>query len=476
VRTTALSYSGGDAARRSAAVRLGDIVRLLRRLETSPILVLEGEGMADVAGGATLVCAGARAMLAGRGERLTLTMNGRRRHLSRTDVASAIRTMLGFSRSALAGAPAGVAGVYGILGFEAAGYCESLRYPGRREGDPDAPDLLLFVPQVVCTVDEARGEVRVDGDAELAIRLRVRGTRTRRYADQPDVGRTAARGVRSADAPVLRALNPPGWFVRIVGDAQAAIAAGEAYQIVLSQAWEGICRRDPWDAYAAMQSINPSPYMLYMETPRQTLAGASPEMLCRVRAGRAAVRPLAGTRRRPSGARIPADLVRGLQADPKERAEHVMLVDLARNDLNRVCRPGSVRVQALCRAETYSHVIHMASHVEGDLAAGYDAVDVLQACFPAGTVSGAPKLRALQLIADLEERRRGWYAGSIVRLGADGSLDASLVLRSAVFFNGRVRVQAGAGIVAASVPEREDAECRAKAQAAIAALGMEAAP
>ncbi len=474
MKTASLPHPAGDAARRAAGVRLDDVVGVLRRLGVSPILVLSGQGVADVAGGGAIVCAGARAMITGRGETLTLTMNGRRELLSRTDVAGAVRTLLRFSRAALAGTSPGLSGVYGILGFEAVQYFETLRYPARHPGDPDVPDLLLFVPQVVSTLDEVRGEMRVDGDPEWEVWLRE--LRSRRCASRVEAGRLVRRSVKPPPAPVLQALNPSGWFTRIVAEAKAAIAAGDAYQIVLSQAWEGISRSDPWDAYLAMHRINPSPYMLYLELPGQVLAGASPEMLCRVRDGRAMIRPLAGTRRRPQGGSVAANVVRGLQRDPKERAEHVMLVDLARNDLNRVCRPGSVRVRALCRAEAYSHVIHMVSHVEGDLVPGCDAVDVLRACFPAGTVSGAPKLRALEIIADLEGRRRGWYAGSIVRLGADGSLDASLVLRSALFFDGRVRIQAGAGIVAASVPEREDAECRAKAEAAVAALGLEAAP
>jgi len=216
--------------------------------------------------------------------------------------------------------------------------------------------------------------------------------------------------------------------------------------------------------------VNPSPYMYFLRLPGVTIAGSSPEVLVTVQGRRATMRPIAGTR--PRGADAEADLAleAELLADEKERAEHVMLVDLARNDLGRVCRPGTVRVDEFMRVERYSHVMHLVSDVVGELAGDVAAFDVLAASFPAGTVSGSPKVRAMEIIDDLERHRRGPYAGCVGYFDFSGNLDTCITIRTCVFVDGVAYCQAGAGVVADSVPEREERETEAKARALLAAV------
>ena len=270
-------------------------------------------------------------------------------------------------------------------------------------------------------------------------------------------------------------------FEAAVRAAKGAIAGGEAIQVVLA-------RREtrplpigpdgrPVDGiglYRALRRVNPSPYLFFVRTPSFEVVGASPELLLQVEGDRMTTHPIAGTR--PRGA-TPADDARRaeeLAADPKERAEHVMLVDLGRNDLGRVARPGTVRVSKYMEVERYSHVLHLVSHVEGRLATGLDALDALRSVFPAGTLSGAPKVRAMQLIAAAENERRGLYGGAVGYLGYDGNLDTAIAIRSAVLKDGVAHLHAGAGIVAGSVPEREFEETEHKAAALRRALELAA--
>jgi anthranilate synthase component I len=227
---------------------------------------------------------------------------------------------------------------------------------------------------------------------------------------------------------------------------------------------------DPFDVYRVLRVVNPSPYMYFLRLPGVTIAGSSPEVLVTVQGRRATMRPIAGTR--PRGADQEADLAleAELLADEKERAEHVMLVDLARNDLGRVCRPGTVRVDEFMRVERYSHVMHLVSDVVGELAGEVAAFDVLAASFPAGTVSGSPKVRAMEIIDDLERHRRGPYAGCVGYFDFSGNLDTCITIRTCVFVDGVAYCQAGAGVVADSVPELEERETEAKARALLTAV------
>ena len=271
-------------------------------------------------------------------------------------------------------------------------------------------------------------------------------------------------------------------YIHAVEVAKEAIAAGEAIQVVLARrqsielppdatgrALDGIA------LYRALRRVNPSPYLFFVRTPGYEVVGASPELLLQVEGDRLTTHPIAGTR--PRGATPEEDtlLAEQLQRDPKERAEHVMLVDLGRNDLGRVARPGTVAVTKYMEVERYSHVLHLVSHVEARLAPGLDALDALRSVFPAGTLSGAPKVRAMQLIAAAEGERRGLYGGAVGYLGYDGNLDTAITIRSAVLKGGLAHVHTGAGIVAGSIPEREFEETEHKAAALRRAIELAAA-
>jgi anthranilate synthase component 1 len=266
-----------------------------------------------------------------------------------------------------------------------------------------------------------------------------------------------------------------------VRNAKGAIAAGEAIQVVLArrQSMALPARADgrPVDGialYRSLRKVNPSPYLFFVRTPSFEVVGASPELLLQVEGDRMTTHPIAGTRPRGADAKEDELLAEQLQADPKERAEHVMLVDLGRNDLGRVARPGTVRVSKYMEVERYSHVLHLVSHVEARMAPGLDALDALRSVFPAGTLSGAPKVRAMQLIAAAEGERRGLYGGAVGYLGYDGNLDTAIAIRSAVLRDGVAHVHTGAGIVAASVPEREFEETEHKAAALRRAIDLAA--
>lgn len=251
---------------------------------------------------------------------------------------------------------------------------------------------------------------------------------------------------------------------------QEHIRAGDIFQVVLSQRFELDYDRDPLTLYRAMRVVNPSPYMFFVRASERTICGASPETLVRVEDGVATVRPIAGTRRRGTSDEDDRAHEEDLLADPKERAEHVMLVDLGRNDVGRISEPGSVRITEQMIVERFSHVMHMTSNIEGTLRDGKDALDVVRATFPAGTLSGAPKVRAMQIIDALEPVSRGLYGGAVGYLGFDGNADLAIAIRTAEIAKGRLALQAGAGIVEASDPGREYEETLHKARAGLVAI------
>jgi anthranilate synthase component I len=257
----------------------------------------------------------------------------------------------------------------------------------------------------------------------------------------------------------------PDEYRAMVLQAKEYIAAGEIFQVVLSQRFETEFTLPPFALYRSLRRVNPSPFLYYLNFDGFAVVGSSPEILVRVRDGKVSIRPIAGTR--PRGATLTRDkeLADELLADPKERAEHLMLLDLGRNDVGRVAEIGSVKVTDKFILEYYSQVMHIVSNVEGRLDKKYDVIDALVAGFPAGTVSGAPKVRAMQIIDGLEKHKRGVYAGCVGYFSADGEMDTCIVLRTAIVKDGKMYVQAGAGVVADSVPENEHVECINKAKA-----------
>ncbi|MDQ2836395.1 MAG: anthranilate synthase component I [Actinomycetota bacterium] len=267
-----------------------------------------------------------------------------------------------------------------------------------------------------------------------------------------------------------RSRTAPGDFEKAVQRCLEAIRAGEVFQILPGQRFIAETTADAFDVYRALRTLNPSPYLYFLHFEDFDIVGSSPEALVTVSDGRATIHPIAGTRPRGADPAADAALVAELLADPKERAEHLMLVDLARNDLGRVCTPGSVTVLEFGVVERYSHVWHIVSTVSGEVAAGQDAFDVFTAAFPHGTVSGAPKVRAMQLLEEIEPVRRGIYSGAVGYFDPAGDMDLAIAIRTAVMTGGVAYVQAGAGVVADSIPANEEAETRNKARAVLQAI------
>jgi len=355
-------------------------------------------------------------------------------------------------------------GLVGVLGFELARRFEA-RAPVRSDG---RPELLLLAPRSVLAFDHQRRTATLlsAGDAREreALRQEVRARLAGPLPPRP--------GARRTSTPRLALERAE--FVERARRAQEAILDGEVYQLVLSSAFEGETELSPLELYRALRLVNPSPYMTLFEFDGQAVVGASPEALVRVEDGRATLQPIAGTRPRGADPEQDRRNEAELLADEKEAAEHVMLVDLARNDLGRVARPGTVRVDPYRSVERYSHVMHLVSGVSGELEPGRDAFDCLASCFPAGTVVGAPKLRALEWIHALEPEPRGLYAGTAGYFGHGGRMEQALSIRTLFLADGKYRYQAGAGVVADSTPDAEYDEIRAKGAALGTALALAA--
>ncbi len=376
----------------------------------------------------------------------------------------------------VAGLPLFVGGAVGYVGYEAATTFERVT---RHDTDElNVPDMCFMLADVVVAFDHARrvmqviAPVRPGGAPELAYDAALKriDSYLRRIDQGPQGAGLGAVGVRREVSLTEHTSRED--FIASVERAKEHIAAGDIFQIVLSQRFSAPYDGDGIDLYRVLRAVNPSPYMFYVRTREVTLVGSSPEPLVRVEGDQVLTRPLAGTRPRGADATEDGRLRADLLADEKERAEHVMLVDLGRNDLGRVSAPGSVKVDELMEVEYYSHVMHIVSNVTGTLAAGKDAVDALEATFPAGTVSGAPKVRAMELIGELEPGVRGPYAGTVGYFGLDGAMDMCITIRTFVLAHGRAYLQSGAGIVADSDPAKEYEECLHKAKALHTALEL----
>jgi anthranilate synthase component 1 len=369
-------------------------------------------------------------------------------------------------------------GAVGFLGYDAARIWEKLPDVSRKPG-PDTPDGMFMIARFTLVFDNLMHTLRIvcnqrvgeDPEADYVDAIRgIEGIEAR--LERSDSGPDRSR--RPPIVGPLHANMSQVEFEAGVLKAKLLIEEGEAIQVVLSRSFFADFDGSPFDVYRALRSINPSPYMFYLDFGDFVLLGASPEVMVRVEDGKATLRPIAGTRPRGADAAGDAALGAELLADEKERAEHTMLIDLARNDLGRVARPGTVSVDRMMEVEYYSHVMHIVSEVSCRLAPGVDIYDVIRATFPAGTVTGAPKIRAMQIIDEMEKERRGPYAGLVGYFSYRGGFDSCITIRSALFKDGKIRVQAGAGIVYDSVPEREFEETAAKAAALIAAAGATA--
>ena len=371
----------------------------------------------------------------------------------------------------VAGVPRFHGGAVGYLGYETARHFEHL--PVADGPPPPMPEAAFLKAEDIAVFDHVTRRLKLltihrpgaeDYDEAVA---RVERMEKRLADDAP------APESPGQDGDPWESNLTPGRFHAMVDGAREHILAGDAFQVVVSQRFRKRLAARPFDIYRCLRAINPSPYMFFISLGGgRHVVGTSPEKLVQVEGRRVETRPLAGTRRRGANPEEDARLEKELLSDLKERAEHVMLVDLGRNDVGRVARPGSVQVERLMEVERYSHVMHISSTVSGQLKDGCTSLDALRAAFPAGTVSGAPKIRAMEIIADLEPDQRGVYAGSLGYVGFGGNLDMAITLRTLVVAGGEVFVQAGAGVVADSKPEREFEETLEKAGAMFKAVEM----
>ncbi|WP_025360253.1 anthranilate synthase component I [Kutzneria albida] len=393
------------------------------------------------------------------------------------DPLDALRRTLEVLRTdPLPGLPPLTGGMVGFVGYDAVRRLE--RLPELAADDLRLPEMVMLLATDLAALDHHSGTItlianavnwddspeRVDAAYEDAL------ARLDQMTEELGATAPATAAVLAPSEPRFRRRRDSAEFRSAVDTAKEAIRAGEAFQVVVSQRFEIDTEADALDVYRVLRTTNPSPYMYLLRLDGFDIVGASPEALVTVRDGQATTHPIAGTRWRGADAEEDALLEKDLLADAKERAEHLMLVDLGRNDLGRVCRPGSVNVVDFFRVERYSHVMHIVSTVTGHLDTGRTAFDAVAACFPAGTLSGAPKPRAMELIEELEPTRRGLYGGIVGYLDFAGDCDTAIAIRTALVRDGVAYVQAGAGIVADSDPAAEDTECLNKARAVLSAV------
>jgi len=375
--------------------------------------------------------------------------------------------------------PAFTGGLVGYAGYDTIRYYEGEKLPSPPADDRKVPDLLFGLYGELVIFDHVDKTIKVVANAEIN-----GGSIESAYRDACQRIDEIVRRLTQASSSAIGEIDPEAneagiafesnfsrqQFEQAVRKGQEFIRAGDIFQFVPSQRLRVSSKADPFDVYRALRIINPSPFMFYLKSPACTLIGSSPEILCRVQDRVVTSRPLAGTRRRGASQEEDQALEKELLADPKERAEHIMLVDLHRNDIGRVARIGSVKISDVMTVERYSHVMHITTNVTGQLADGATAMDALRVSLPVGTVSGAPKIRAMQIIDELEPSRRGPYGGAVGYLDFAGNMDTCIALRTIVWRNGQYDIQAGAGVVADSIPSAEYEETMAKARAMLKAV------
>jgi len=444
--------------------------------------LLESVEKSDQAGRYSFVGTNPRVTIESRGREVRIVENGIERVFTTAgDPLRELETLMEryrFVPSPAAGESRFVGGAVGYLGYDMVRFFEpTIAAPPTDE--LGVPEMFFCIAETVLIFDHRTRRLRIVSNA---------------FVSDRDVESAYAQAVESIEALVRRlaassslpdlfvgsptpALTPtcntaPDEYMQMVRDGLGFIRAGDVFQFVPSQRFETAYSGDALTLYRALRFVNPSPYMFCLKFAGQfALVGSSPEVHVRAMNGRVEIRPIAGTKRRGSNPEEDEANAAALLADPKERAEHLMLVDLARNDVGRIAEYGSVRVTDFMTVEKYSHVMHIVSNVVGDLRSGKTAYDVMRATFPAGTVSGSPKVRAMQIINDLEKSKRGVYAGAVGYFGFDGNHDSCIALRTVVLKDGKACVQAGAGIVADSSPEAEHQECVNKAMGMMAAIG-----
>lgn len=397
------------------------------------------------------------------------------------DPFEAFRSYMGRYRPApTTGMPRFYGGAVGYVGYDTVRFFEKLPEQARRV--LDVWDMYLVMSERLLVFDNVRHTVQAISCCYVpnysGVREAYEATVETLRATVRELGRSAegigAVGLSGTRGGVVRVRSNMSRreYLEAVRQAKKHVKAGDIIQVVLSQRLQVREALDPFALYRALRLVNPSPYMFFLQYPDYALVGSSPEVLVRVEKGQVEVRPIAGTRPRGADPRSDRKREEELRRSEKEIAEHVMLVDLGRNDVGRVAAPGTVKVEELMTVERYSHVMHLVSHVKGRLAKGRDCFDAFRACFPAGTLTGAPKIRAMEIIESLEPERRGPYGGAVGYFGFSGNMDMAIAIRSVLALPGQAHFQVGAGIVADSRPESEYQECMNKAGAMIKAIRM----
>ncbi len=417
-----------------------------------------------------------RLIVRSKGGSVEIIENGSRRAVQGNPIDALKDLMSGYKAALVEGLPRFYGGAIGYFGYDIIRHIEKL--PDTAPRDLDLYDFFFILTDTLLVFDNVEHKIKVisnayiDGSVEPEriyessiekIDYLVRSLRT--------------NPVRHANGSNLKTPQVTSNFLKkdflsAVERTKKYIKDGDIIQAVISQRFETSLDAGPFDIYRALRVVNPSPYMFFLRLGDLVLVGSSPEILVRVEGDEVNVKPIAGTRRRGRDEEEDVQLEKELLADPKERAEHIMLVDLGRNDIGRVCRPGTVRVEGLMAIERYSHVMHIVSDVTGVLRKENGPFDALKSCFPAGTLTGAPKVRAMEIIEELEPCKRGIYGGSIGYFGYSGNMDMCIAIRTMVIKDGRIYIQAGAGIVADSVPEKEFEETENKARGVLKAVHM----
>jgi anthranilate synthase component 1 len=423
--------------------------------------------------------------LESRGSQITI-QRGRKVERRTGDIFHVMKELLRQHRpAAIEGLPPFTAGAVGYCAYDIVRQLENIG--AHAEDDLDVPDCLLMFFDRVLVFDHLRHQIHIVASADLTHESPQRAYKKSlaeiaRIEKKLATGYKPAHWRKAAQKPKLKvhARTPKAKFLQSVRQAKEYIAAGDIFQVVLSQRWDFEPEVAPFDLYRALRTVNPSPYMYFLrfgasgksKNSGMHVLGSSPEMLVRVSGRKLEYRPIAGTHPRGRDEAADAALEKMMREDEKERAEHVMLVDLGRNDLGRVSDYGSVKVRDLMFVERYSHVMHLVSALEGQLRPGLDAMDAFAACFPAGTLSGAPKVRAMQIIEELEPTRRGAYGGGVLYADFAGNLDSCITIRTLLMKGRKAYLQAGAGIVADSDPQKEFEETENKAKAVLRAVEM----
>ncbi len=415
------------------------------------------------------------------GRRVTIQKRGKTSHMETADPLSVIKDILSrFVPVEAAGIPRFSGGFVGYIGYDVVKFFE--RVPDSPKPALDIPDIFLMLTDTILIFDNLRQTIKIVSNVHVdnkniektyenagkridkIIKKLMQGTKGKGQGAKEHAPLAFRHSPSALSANFSSNFTKEG-FMDAVVKAKEYIMSGDILQVVLSQRFETQAAIHPFSLYRALRVINPSPYMYYLDTGDVQLVGSSPEILVRLEGDKITLRPIAGTRKRGDTEEADRALEEDLKKDPKEIAEHIMLVDLGRNDVGRVAEIGSVKVTEVMKVERYSHVMHLVSNVEGILRKGLDAFDVFKACFPAGTVSGAAKVRAMEIIEELEPTKRGPYAGSVGYFSYSGNMDMCITIRTLMIKNDRIFVQAGAGLVADSVPENEYSETVNKAMA-----------